>query len=52
MRALPVRPLPVLLVSLALGSFVAALVPGSRSARHVRRGVTLGAVAVYAWMVV
>jgi hypothetical protein len=52
MRTLPVRPLPVILASLALGNFAMALVPGSRRARCVRRGIALGAVAVYAWMVV
>ena len=53
MRPLPVRPLPVLLVLLALGNFVGALVPGgSRRARFVRRGVVLSVVAAYAWLVV
>jgi hypothetical protein len=46
------RPLPVLLALGAAGSFVAALVPGFNSARCLRRGVALGAVAFYAWMVV
>ena len=49
---LPLQPLPAVLVVLALGSFGAALVPGSRSARCVRRGFVLGVVAVYAWVVV
>jgi hypothetical protein len=49
---LPLRPLPAILTVLALGSFGAALVPGSRSARCVRWGFALGAVAVYAWLVV
>jgi hypothetical protein len=49
---LPLRPLPTVLAVLALGSFGAALVPGSRSARCVRRGIALGVVAVYAWAVV
>ena len=52
-RPLPVRPLPALLVLLALGNFVGALVPGYRRARFVRRGVVvLSVVAAYAWMVV
>lgn len=51
-QPLPVRPLPLVLGSLALGGFAAALVPGTRSARCVRRSVAFGAVAVYAWMVV
>ncbi len=52
MRPLPVRPLPALLVLLALGNFVGALVPGGfRRARFVRRGVVLSVVAAYAWMV-
>jgi hypothetical protein len=49
---LPLRPLPTVLGVLALGSFAAALVPSSRSARCVRRVFALGAVAVYAWVVV
>jgi hypothetical protein len=49
---LPLRPLPVALAVLALGSFGAALIPGSRSARCVRRGFALGAAAIYAWAVV
>jgi hypothetical protein len=49
---LPLRPLPAVLGVLALGSFAAALVPGSRSARCVRRGLALGVVAVYAWAIV
>jgi hypothetical protein len=52
MELLPLRPLPAILVLLALGSFGAALVPGSQSARCVRRGFALGAVAIYAWLVV
>ncbi len=52
MELLPLRPLPTVLGVLALGSFGAALVPGSRSARCVRRGFALGVVAVYAWAVV
>jgi hypothetical protein len=52
MELLPLRPLPAVLAVLALGSFGAALVPGSRGARCVRRGLALGAVAVYAWEVV
>jgi hypothetical protein len=52
MSSLPVRPLPALLASLALGNLVAASIPGSHRARFVGRGVALGAVAVYAWMVV
>ncbi len=52
MRPLPVRPLPALLVLLALGNFVGALVPGGyRRARFVRWGVVLSVVAAYAWMV-
>ena len=52
-RPLPVRPLPALLVLLALGNFVGALVPGGyRRARFVRRGVVLSVVTAYAWMVV
>jgi hypothetical protein len=49
---LPLQPLPAVLGILALGSFAAALVPGSRSARCVRRGLALSVVAVYAWVVV
>ena len=49
---LPLQPLPAVLTVLALGSFGAALVPGSRSARCVRRGLALGIVAFYAWVVV
>jgi hypothetical protein len=53
MRPLPVRPLPALLVLLALGNFAGALVPGGfRRARFVRRGVVLSVVAAYAWLVV
>ena len=46
------RPLPVLLALGAAGSFAAAFVPGSNGARCCRRAVALGAVALYAWMVV
>jgi hypothetical protein len=46
------RPLPALLALGAVGSFAAALIPGSNGARCVRRAVALGAVAFYAWMVV
>ena len=46
------RPLPALLALGAVGSFAAALVPGSNGARCVRRAVALGVVAFYAWMVV
>jgi hypothetical protein len=49
MSSLPVRPLPALL---ALGNLAAASIPGRCRARFVGRGVALGAVAVYAWMVV
>ena len=52
MELLPLQPLPAVLTVLALGSFGAALVPGSRSARCVRRGLALGIVAFYAWVVV
>jgi hypothetical protein len=52
MELLPLRPLPAILTLLALGSFGAALVPGSRSARCVLRGFALGAVAAFAWVVV
>jgi hypothetical protein len=52
MSSLPVRPLPALLAFFALGNLVAASIPGSHRARFVGRGVALGAVAVYAWMVV
>ena len=53
MRPLPVRPLPALLVLLALGNFVGALVPGDfRRVRFVWRGVVLSVVVAYAWMVV
>jgi hypothetical protein len=51
-RDMFLRPLPTLLALGATGSFAAALVPGSNSARWVRRGVALGAVALYAWMIV
>jgi hypothetical protein len=44
--------LPALLALGAAGSFAAALVPGSNSARCVRRALALGAVAIYAWMIV
>lgn len=47
----PVRPLPVLLALGAVSSVVAALRPSARSARCVARGVVLGAVAVYSWMI-
>jgi hypothetical protein len=49
---LPLRPLPTVLGVLALGSFAAALVPGSRSARCGRRGFVLGVVAIFARVVV
>ena len=52
MSSLPVRPLPALLAFFALGNLAAASIPGRRRARFVMRGVVLGAVAVYAWMVV
>jgi hypothetical protein len=52
MKPLPVRPLPAILALGALSSFAATLIPSSRSAKCVRRGVALGAVAFYAWMVV
>lgn len=48
----PVRPLPALLAIGAMGNLGAALVPGTGTARYVRRGVVLGGVAVYAWMTV
>jgi hypothetical protein len=46
------RALPTVLGVLALGSFGAALVPGLGSTLCVQRGFALGAVAVYAWLVV
>jgi hypothetical protein len=46
------RPLPTLLALGAAGCFATALVPGSNSARCLRRGVALGVVALYAWMIV
>ncbi len=49
---LPLRHLPAILAVLALGSFGATLVPGSLSARCVRWGFALGAVAIYAWVMV
>jgi hypothetical protein len=52
MRSLPVRPLPTLLAYFAPGNMAAASIPGFRGARFVGRGVIIGAVAVYAWMVV
>jgi hypothetical protein len=52
MSSLPLRPLPALLAFFALGNLAAASIPGRRRARFVRRGVVLGAVALYAWMVV
>jgi hypothetical protein len=52
MKPLPVRPSPVILALGALSSFAAALIPRSHSAKCVRRGVALGVVAIYAWMVV
>jgi hypothetical protein len=52
MSPLPVRPLPALLAFFALGNLVAASIPGRRRAKFIGRGVVLGAVAVYAWMVV
>lgn len=45
------RPLPALLALGAAGSILAALVPGIDRARYVRRAVALGAVAVYAWVI-
>ena len=44
-------PLPALLACFAPGNLAAASIPGLRRARFVGRGVVLGAVAVYAWMV-
>ena len=52
MELLPLRPLPAILTVLTLGNFAAALVPGSRSARCVKRSFALGVVAVYAWAIV
>jgi hypothetical protein len=52
LSSLPVRPLPALLAFFAPGNLAAASIPGFRRARYVGRGVVLGAVAVYAWMVV
>jgi hypothetical protein len=52
MNPLPVRPLPAILALGALSSFAAALILSSHSAKCVRRSVTLGALAFYAWMVV
>jgi hypothetical protein len=52
MRSLLVRPLPALLAFLALGNLAAASIRGRRRARFVGRGVVLGALAVYAWIVV
>jgi hypothetical protein len=52
MSSLPVRPLPTLPAYFAPGNLAAASIPGFRRARFVGRGVVLGAVAVYAWMVV
>jgi hypothetical protein len=52
MRSLPVRPLPTLLAYFAPGNMAAASIAGFRRARLVGRGVMLGAVAVYAWIVV
>jgi hypothetical protein len=52
LSSFPVRPLPALLAFFALGNLAAASIPGRRRARFVVRGVVLGAVAVYAWMVV
>ena len=52
MSSLPVRSLPTLLACFALGKLAAASIPGFRRARLVGRGVVLGAVAVYAWIVV
>jgi hypothetical protein len=49
---LPLRPLPAVLVLLALASLGAALVPGSHGARWLRRSLALGVIAVYAWVVV
>lgn len=48
---LPVRPLPVLLAMGAMTSFGIALVPGTGTARCVRRGIVLGSGAVYSWMI-
>jgi hypothetical protein len=52
MSTLPVRPLPTLLAYFAPGNLAAASIPGFRRARFVARGAVLGAVTVYAWMVV
>jgi len=52
MSSLPVRPLPALLAFVALGNLAAASIPCRCRARFVGRGVALGAVALYAWMVV
>ena len=52
MSSLPVRSLPTLLAYFALGNLAAASIPGFRRARLVGRGVVLGAVAVYARIVV
>ena len=52
MSSLQVRPLPTLLAYFALGNLAAASIAGFRRARLVGRGVMLGAVAVYAWIVV
>jgi hypothetical protein len=52
MSSLPVRSLPTLLAYFALGNLAAASIAGFRRARLVGRGVVLGAVAVYAWIVV
>ncbi|MFL5991011.1 MAG: hypothetical protein ACJ73W_03340 [Rubrobacteraceae bacterium] len=52
MSSLPVRPLPTLLAYFAPGNLAAASIPGFRRARFVGRRAVLGAVVVYAWMVV
>jgi hypothetical protein len=52
MSSLPVRSLRTLLAYFALGKLAAASIPGFRRARLVGRGVVLGAVVVYAWIVV
>jgi hypothetical protein len=52
MSPIPVRPLSRLLAYFALGNLAAVSIAGFRRSRLVGRGVVLGAVAVYAWMVV
>jgi hypothetical protein len=52
MSFLSVSPLPTLLAYFAPGNLAAASIPGFRRARFVGRGVVLGAVTVYAWIVV